>query len=410
MDDRISQEAVDSIAKHINERHNKQYSIPIVGTDSNSETPQIFEIISFNKIDESDLKFYAIDGSNNSHSFYNGLSIGLYRAGYVCYHLGKQLRMNTIDDPIIFGQTYTPNNILITCDGHKLAIYDELLQLPSVEKFIKFLGDKPDEIFGYSKETICQSTSRLLSFCQNVLEWALIYEVACRTEIKQGDFILKDGALRSLDIKQKYLVKLGKYLSKEKQIILVGITKNTPIKMELSYTLRQIDDYLQDKLKLKYPFKENDPKRQKLCCWFEVPDVVLSNAYENDMFARKSITGGRGTGLFFSARLDYVEKLQNYDWVVADLNIFDAVPGIENNNMKRDMIKLQSIFYNLTRLTQEHYILGYPYPLVEVHNFITLKADFKEEVINKVKHSMYTTQQMDNIDIENLFLDIHSRF
>ena len=128
------------------------------------------------------------------------------------------------------------------------------------------------------------------------------------------------------------------------------------------------------------------------------------------MFARKKLTGGRGFGLFFAARLDYVEKLQNYDWVVADVNIFDAAPGIKQDNLVRDMTGLKSIFHNLTRLTQEHYILGYPYPLVEAHNFITLKADFKEEVINRVKHSMYSTQQMDHVDIENMFLDIHSRF
>ena len=64
----------------------------------------------------------------------------------------------------------------------------------------------------------------------------------------------------------------------------------------------------------------------------------------------------------------------------------------------------------MTRLTQEHYILGYPYPLVEAHNFVTLKSGFKEEVVNRVKQSMYMNQQMDHVDIENMFLDIHSRF
>ncbi len=130
------------------------------------------------------------------------------------------------------------------------------------------------------------------------------------------------------------------------------------------------------------------------------------------MFVRKKLTGGRGMGLFFAARLDYVEKLQNYDWVLADVNIFDATPGIRQDNLtsNRNMDKLKSIFYDLTRLTQEHYILGYPYPLVEAHNFVTLKSDFKEEVINRVKHSMYSTQYIDHVDIENMFLDIHSRF
>ena len=48
--------------------------------------------------------------------------------------------------------------------------------------------------------------------------------------------------------------------------------------------------------------------------------------------------------------------------------------------------------------------------MVEAHNFITLKADLKEEIINRVKQSMYSTQYMDDVDIENMFLDIHSRF
>jgi hypothetical protein len=411
MEDLITQEAIDSVAQYINQRTNKQYSIPTVGDVSNSETPQIFEIIPFDQIDKTDAKFYAVDGSNNSHSFYNGVTIGLYRGGYVCFHLGKQIRLNNHNDPVILGQSYTPLNILITCDQHLFDIYDELLTLPTIKKFIEFLEASPDQIFPYERKTICTTTSTLLTFCQEIIEWSLIYEIACRTETKQGDFILKDGTLRSLNIKQPYLVKLGEFLSNEKKLVLVGITKNSPIKMELSYTFKQIDSYLQDKLKPQYPFKQTDPKSQKLCCWFEVPDPVLLNAYgSGSMFAKKALTGGRGFGLFFAARLDYVEKLQNYDWVVADINIFDAIPGMRQNNLTRNVDKLRAIFYDLTRLTQEHYILGYPYPLVEAHNFVTLKADFKEEIINRVKHSMYSTQLMDNVDIENMFLDIHSRF
>jgi NurA-like 5'-3' nuclease len=93
-----------------------------------------------------------------------------------------------------------------------------------------------------------------------------------------------------------------------------------------------------------------------------------------------------------------------------DINIFDAIPNIDQNDMTFDYDNINSIFYELTRLTQEHYILGYPYPLVEAHNLVALKSDFKEEIINRVKHSMYSTQLMDHIDIENMFLDIHSRF
>ncbi|MGH7458091.1 MAG: hypothetical protein ACREKN_03265 [Longimicrobiaceae bacterium] len=409
MEDKIPQDAIDSIAKHINERTNKSYSIPTVGNESNPETPQIFEIVSFGEIDKSTWKVYAIDGSINSQSFYNGVSVGLYRGGYVCFQSGKQLRMNDTTDPVILGKAYTPKNILVIADEHLEAIYDELLELEPVNNFIRFLGGKTDEIFSHKKPEICQTLSNLLAFCQEVLEWSLVYEVANRSEVEAGDFILLDGDLRSVQIKQEFLVKLGKFLH-EKNIYLIGITKNSPIKMELSYTLRQIDSYLQDKLKPKYPFNEKDPRRQKLCCWFEVSGPVLSSAYSGTMFPRKALTGGRGVGLFFVARLDYVEKLQNYDWVVADINIFDAIPGIEQGIQTRDVKKLKYIFYELGRLTQEHYILGYPYPLVETHNFVTLKSDFKEEVINRVKQSMYANQHMDHVDIENMFLDIHSRF
>jgi len=128
------------------------------------------------------------------------------------------------------------------------------------------------------------------------------------------------------------------------------------------------------------------------------------------MFIRKAIRGGRGFGLFFAARLDYVEKLQNYDWVIADLNIFDAIPGIDLGHMTRDQEFLALIFKELTRLTQEHYILGYPYPLAEVHNFISLKRDFKDEIVNRLKYSLYKDQRLDHVDIENLFLDTHERF
>lgn len=412
MEDKIPQSTIDSIAQHINERSNKSYNIPVVGTKSNPETPQIFEVVPFDKIDNGAWRVYAIDGSVNSHSFYNGVSVGLYRGGYICFRSGKQLCMNDFLDPVILGKAYTPKNILVITKEHLDAIYDELLELGLVKNFIGFLDAKTEDIFPYAKEIICQSLSTLLAFCQEILEWSLVYEIANRPDIKEDDFILLDGDLRSVQIKQEFLVKLGKFI-REKKIHFIGITKNSPIKTELSYTFRQIDNYLQDKLKPQYPFKENDPKRQKLCCWFEVSDPVLLKAYgssSSGMFIRKALKGGRGIGLFFAARLDYVEKLQNYDWVVADVNIFDAIPGIEKNDLTRDMGKLQFIFYELTRLTQEHYILGYPYPLVEAHNFVTLKSGFKEEIINRVKQSMYATQHMDNIEIENMFLDIHSRF
>ena len=409
----IPDKAIDLVAHHINERSNKNYSIPVIGNPNNPETPQIFEIMPFDKIDKSERSFYAIDGSYNSQQFYNGVSIGIYNAGYICYKGGKQIRMNDIDDLIILGKAYYPQNILITNEDHLFAIYDELISFEPIKNIIEFFNDSTENIFPYKKEAVCLNLSTLLSFAQEVLEWSLVYEIANRSEIRKDDFILRDGPLRSLNIKQKHLVKLGKFLY-EKGIIIVGITKNSPIKMELSYTLRKIDNYLQDQLKPKYPFTQKDPKRQKLCCWFEVPDNVLLASYGGKdslaMYAKKDIKGGRGFGLFTIARLDYVEKLQNYDWFVADINIFDVITSIENNKKDRDMSKLSMIFKELTRLTQEHYILGYPYPLVEVHNFVSLKKDFKDEIIKRVKFALYKDQRMDNIEIENLFLDIHEKF
>lgn len=405
----IPDSAIELVAKHINTRTNKDHGIPVIGHEGNIQTPQIFEIIQFDTIDDSERRFYAIDGSYNSEQFYNGLAIAIYAAGYVCFHRGKQIRMNSSDDPVVLGKAYYPQNILITNENHLNAIYDEFLNLDPVKYLFNFLNDSPENIFPYKKEQICTNLSILLGFCQEVLEIALILEVIDLPETKAGDFILRDGTLRPLQIKQKYLVSLGEYAHK-KQIKIVSVTKQSPVKMELAYTFRQIDNYLQDQLKYEYPFVQTDSKRQKLCCWFEIPDVVLKAAYQGDMFIKKSISGGRGFGLFMAARLDYVEKLQNYDWLIADVNIFDAIPQIRTGSNERCREELELIFKELTRLTQEHYILGYPYPLCEVHNFISLKRNFKDEIIARLKYSLYKDQRMDHIDIENLFLDTHDRF
>lgn len=406
----IPDSAIEIVAKHINSRSNQPYQIPIVGIPKNIETPQYFEIHPFNQIDNSDRRFYAIDGSYNSHEFYNGLAIAIYAAGYICYHQGKQIRMNSDDDPVILGKAYFPENILVTSEELLETMYDELLSLTPVKKLLEFLNDNPEKIFAWKKDLVCRNLSTLLGFCQEILEVALILEIAELPDTKPGDFILRDGNLRPLQIEQPYLIKLGKYLH-EKEIIIVAITKQSNIKMELSYTFKQIDIYLQNELKPKYPFVQTDPKRKKLCCWFEVSTPVLIAAYPGGgQFYKKDIKGGRGFGLFMATRLDYVEKLQNYDWVIADVNIFDAIPEIENGDVKRNQGILDLIFKELTRLTQEHYILGYPYPLAEVHNFISLKKNFKEEIVNRLKYSLYKDQQMDNVDIENLFLDTHDRF
>jgi len=405
----IPDSAIEAVARHLNSRSSKNYGITPVGNEDNIETPQVFEILPFDEIDSSERRFYAIDGSYNSEQFYNGLAIGIYTAGYVCYHHGTQLRMNSSDDPVILGQAYYPNNILLTNQDHLGAMYDELITLEPVQQLLEFWKDGTDQIFAYEKEKICVSLSTLLSFCQEVLEIALVLEIAQLAETKAGDFILRDGTLRPIQIRQKYLVQLGKHVH-EKGITVVAVTKQSPIKMELSYTFKQIDTYLQDQLKFEYPFVATDPKRKKLCCWFEVPTHVLKNAYQGSMFVKKDIQGGRGFGLFAAARLDYVEKLQNYDWVIVDVNILDAIPGIEAGNIDRDRQTLASIFRELTRLTQEHYILGYPYPLAEAHSFVSLKKNFKEEIISRLKYTLYKEQRMDHVDIENLFLDTHERF
>jgi len=408
----IPDEAISQVAQHINDRSNKRYSIPIIGVQDNSETPHIFEIIPFAEIDKSNNRYYAIDGSFNSQEFYNGLSIAVYSAGYVCYHQGKQVRLNEYDDPIILGKSYHPNIILQATTNDLFEMYTELISMEPVKRLISFFDDTTDNIFAYNREAVCQNTSALLGFCQEILEWSMVLEILDLECTKHGDFILRDGTLRSLNIKQKYLIKLGKY-AHSRDVYIVGVTKKSPIKLELSYTLKQIDDYLQDDLKAKYPFKEANSRRQKLCCWFEVPIPVLNGAYNGEsgkMFLRKALTGGRGFGIFHVARLDYVEKLQNYDWLISDLNIYDVMPDIESGNNRTDICTVEFIHRELTRLTQEHYVLGYPYPLVDVHNFISLKRDFKEEVINRVKLSLYRDKRMDHIDIENLFLDTHDRF
>jgi hypothetical protein len=408
----IPEEVIKNVAAQIHYKTNKDYHIPVVGTPDNQETPQIFEIMEFDQIDNQDSRYYAIDGSTNHHSFYNGVTLCFYQAGYVCFHRGVQVRLNEEDDPLILGKIYHGNKMLVLNEKDLFAIYDELLSLPPVVALIIFFGGSPEDIFPLKKEILAANSSSLLGFCQEILEWACILDIAMNSPLSEGDFILRDGALRSLHIKQRFLNKLG-YLLHEKGARLVGITKQSPIKTELAYTYSKIDNYLQTQLRPSYPFKAQDPKRQKLCSYFEVSDDVLLSAYESagsNMYIKKDISGGRGFGLFFTARLDYVEKLQNYDWLVCDLNIYDCIPEIANKSLARDSSKIMRIMFGLTAITQEHYILGYPYPLVEAHNLVSLTSDFKQEAIARVKNALYSSQNMDHTDIENLFLDLHSRF
>ena len=408
----IPEDVINGVAAEIHAKTNKDYHIPVVGLSGNLETPQVFEIMPFEDIDRRSTRFYAIDGSRTSHTFYNGISLCFYRAGYVCFQGGQQQRLNDGDDPVVLGKVFVPKKMLVVSEQDLSDIYDEFLVLPPVAALMAFWEDPAEEIFPYRKDLVTANASTLLGFCQEVLEWACMYDIATNAPVSSGDFILRDGPLRSLQIKQRYLTKLG-YALHAKNIRVVGITKQSPIKTELAYTYSKIDNYLQAKLRPTYPFKVTDPKRQKLCCYFEIRDDVLEAAYQgtgSSMYTKKDIIGGRGFGLFFTARLDYVEKLQNYDWLICDVNIYDCIPGIANKDSERDAQATADIMWGLTATTQEHYILGYPYPLVDAHNSVSVTSDFKQEAVNRVKSALYASQRMDHTDIENLFLDIHSRF
>jgi hypothetical protein len=403
---------IDSVAAEIHSKTTKDYKIPVVGVAGNLETPQVFEIMPFDEIDKPNFRIYAIDGSRNNQPFYNGISLCFYQAGFVCFHHGQQVRLNAGNDPVVFGEMFSGTKMLVISEKDLNDIYDEFLALPPVANLMAFFGGTLEDTFQYGREIVAGSQSVLLTFCQEILEWACVYEIVRKHNVQAGDLIIRDGALRSLNIRQRHLVKLG-HLLHDHGIYLLGVTKQSPIKTELSYTLSKIDTYLQAKLKPSYRFRASDPQRQKLCCFFEVRDDVLDAAYSghsSGMYAKKDIHGGRGVGLFFAARLDYVEKLQNYDWLIADLNIYDCIPGIANKRLDRDSQAISAIMLALTATTQEHYILGYPYPLVEVHNLVSLTSDFKAEAIGRVKNALYANQQMDHTDIENLFIDIHSRF
>ena len=79
----IPDNVIDGVASEIHRKTTTDYHIPVVGVPENLETPQVFEIMPFDQIDSQGHRFYAIDGSHISHSFYNGISLCFYQAGYV---------------------------------------------------------------------------------------------------------------------------------------------------------------------------------------------------------------------------------------------------------------------------------------------------------------------------------------
>jgi len=129
----IPDSTIDVVAEHINKRTSQPARVSIITVDNDPTSPHYYEIIPFDKIDKSGNKYFAIDGSHNSQEFYNGIYVGLYTAGYICYHQGKQIRLNDHDGPAILGKSYFPNNILITNEQHRNAIFDELIELEPVK-------------------------------------------------------------------------------------------------------------------------------------------------------------------------------------------------------------------------------------------------------------------------------------
>jgi hypothetical protein len=75
----IPDDVINGVAAEIHAKTNKDYHIPVVGLSGNLETPQVFEIMPFEDIDRRSTRFYAIDGSRTSHTFYNGISLCFYR-------------------------------------------------------------------------------------------------------------------------------------------------------------------------------------------------------------------------------------------------------------------------------------------------------------------------------------------
>ena len=66
----IPEDVIIATAVQIHAKTNKDYQISVVGVPENLETPQVFEIMPFEKIDQQSAEFYAIDGSRNCHTWF----------------------------------------------------------------------------------------------------------------------------------------------------------------------------------------------------------------------------------------------------------------------------------------------------------------------------------------------------
>lgn len=59
----IPDNVITGVAAEIHSKTNKDYKISVVGVPENLETPQVFEIKQFDKIDAQSFRIYAIDGT-----------------------------------------------------------------------------------------------------------------------------------------------------------------------------------------------------------------------------------------------------------------------------------------------------------------------------------------------------------
>ena len=147
----IPEDVINGVAAEIHSKTTKDYQIPVIGVPANLETPQIFEIIPFDEIDKPTRRVYAVDGSRNNHTFFNGVSLCFYQAGFVCFRQGQQVRLNIGDDPVVLGQVFHGTKMLVINEKDLSDIYDEFFALPAVANLIGFFDSPPEQIFPTAK-------------------------------------------------------------------------------------------------------------------------------------------------------------------------------------------------------------------------------------------------------------------
>lgn len=76
------------------------------------------------------------------------------------------------------GKSLLPQNILISNERHAEAIFDELLGFETLKRLIEFFDAPPEQIFAYEKDAVTKNLSSHFGFCQEILEWAMVYEIS----------------------------------------------------------------------------------------------------------------------------------------------------------------------------------------------------------------------------------------